>query len=388
MTGCGSIHLPSSAISPSGNPTPQQAAVPLPASPARVASGPRVETPCPTPQAPASFPVATTSTRNLVIAHLNGSDQTVIRDVTDINNPSTVATLGSVGGWQSDGWQSPSFISPTVISYVNNGRELVRSSLSGQAVVVAATCAPFSIPAYAWSRDGEKFTYVVDPQLTQDAFQWHLVSAGVDRILGTAPLWCYCGNGSEDDSLDVRFSADGQLVSLIDGFWTGTALQVRRLDGTLVGNEIRGGRNPSNLVTMGIWSGTDFFYRDARGVERWHDGNATLFLSGVTWLHPRSSPNGDQIVYAARGSDGLAHITVVNTTTGQARQVQGHAANAPMFLSSRYLWYRGERLCGANEPGICIKATFTGKTYIYDLQTGIEWESIITDIADVWPHGI
>jgi hypothetical protein len=28
----------------------------------------------------------------------------------------------------------------------------------------------------------------------------------------------------------------------------------------------------------------------------------------------------------------------------------------------------------------------TGKTYIYDLQTGTETESIITQVFDVWPH--
>jgi hypothetical protein len=29
----------------------------------------------------------------------------------------------------------------------------------------------------------------------------------------------------------------------------------------------------------------------------------------------------------------------------------------------------------------------TGKTYIYDLQTGTETESRITAVYDVWPHG-
>jgi hypothetical protein len=31
-------------------------------------------------------------------------------------------------------------------------------------------------------------------------------------------------------------------------------------------------------------------------------------------------------------------------------------------------------------------STLSGKTYIYDLNTGTEFESVITDIADVWPH--
>ena len=204
--------------------------------------------------------------------------------------------------------------------------------------------------------------------------------------MGTAPAWCHCGNGSEDYSLDEDFSPDGQSVSLVDSLGVGTNLQVRRLDGTLVGAEIRGDATFPNSVTHGVWSGTDLFYRDSQGVERWHDGTAKSFLPGVAWIHPRASPAGGQIVYAARGSDGQARISVANTATGQSRQLSSRAATWPIFLTPRYIWYRGERPCGPSDA-ICIKAAFTGKTYVYDLQTGAEWESIITDVADVWPHG-
>jgi hypothetical protein len=36
---------------------------------------------------------------------------------------------------------------------------------------------------------------------------------------------------------------------------------------------------------------------------------------------------------------------------------------------------------------MCSTTTFSETTYIYDLQTGTEWESIITNVADAWPHG-
>ena len=59
-----------------------------------------------------------------------------------------------------------------------------------------------------------------------------------------------------------------------------------------------------------------------------------------------------------------------------------------MFLTSRYIWYEGERACVAAD--VCGSAPgghpLNGKTYIYDLQTGTETESIITGVADVWPH--
>jgi hypothetical protein len=254
---------------------------------------------------------------------------------------------------------------------------------------LVATCGPQSIVTFGWSPDGQSFTYLVDPDNPSDpanAFQWHLVSAGVDRLIGTAPTWCYCGNGSDDFSLAARFSPDGKLVSVVSYFWFTTDLQVRRIDGSLVGAEIRGDRTHPNMVTMGVWSGTDLYYRDSQGVQRWSGGAIKPFLPSVAWLHPWVSPNGGRIVYAVRGSDGLARVNVVDIATGKSRQLSSQPRTRPIFLSPRYVWYRGERLCGAVEAGICIKTTFTGTTYIYDLQTGIESESIITDIADVWPH--
>jgi hypothetical protein len=138
---------------------------------------------------------------------------------------------------------------------------------------------------------------------------------------------------------------------------------------------------------MGVWSGTDFFYRDPQGVQRWREGAVKQFLPGVGWLHPWASPVGGQIVYSVRGSDGLSRVSVVDTSTGQTRQLSSQPRSWPIFLTPRYVWYRGERLCQPDDS-ICIKPIPTGKTYIYDLQSGTEWESVITTIADVWPHGV
>jgi hypothetical protein len=382
VTSCGSFHhLTGSASAP-------RVSTLETASAARVASGARLASDCPAPPLPLSFPASTASTRNLVIARLQGSDQTVIRDVTDIDHPATVAIL-DVAGWGGDGWDSPSFVSPSTISHVGDAHRLMRSPVTGSgAQVLLTVCGSASIVAFSWSPDGQSFTYVLEPaDESAHIFEWHLVSLGVDRLIGLAPAWCHCGNGSEDVSLDVGFSPDGRLVSLVDSFSNGTNLQIRSLAGSLVGAEIRGDPSQQNPVTMGVWSGTDLFFRDMKGVEKWRGGAIVQFLPGVSWLHPRASPAGGQIVYAVRGGDGLAHINLVDTASGLSRQLSSQPRTLPMFLNARYIWYRGERLCASNEPGMCIKTTLTGKTYIYDLQTGTEWESIITDIADVWPHG-
>jgi hypothetical protein len=329
----------------------------------------------------------------LVIAKLRGSDQTVIRDVTDIDHPSTIASV-DLPGWYLIRDGLPSFVSASAISYlVHSGGQLMRSPLSGSPPeVVAVGCGNDDIVEFGWSPDGRSFTYLLEPadwatNPPHTVFQWHLVSGGVDRLIGTAPGWCHCGSGSENSSLAVRFSPDGQFVWLVDSVGVrGTSLQVRRLDGSLVGTEIRGDRD-SNAPTMGVWSVTDLFFRDKDGVERWTNGEIKLFLPGVAWLHPRASPKGGQITYAARGADGLSHVNVVDTSNGRARQLSSPPGTSPFFLSSRYVWYKGERLCAPGDPCYFAKTIWNGKTYIYDLQTDTVLESIITDIADVWPHG-
>jgi hypothetical protein len=310
----------------------------------------------------------------------------VIRDVTNIDHPSTVATV-NVPRWFGDGWSSPSFISASTISYVSaDPIGLGRMPISGSGnEILAIGCTTGGVVTFRWSADGQSFTYVLSDPDPGGLFRWHLVSGGIDREIGTAPIWCFCGGGSEDTSFAVGFSPSGQFVSLVDYVGRGTDLQVRRVDGSLVGSEIRGDQGPKP-VTMGVWSGADLFFRDSAGVERWHEGAIKQFLPGVAWLHPWASPNGGQFVYAVRGSDGFNHVNVVDTSTGQSRQLSSQPRTWPIFLSTRYVWYRGERLCTPND-GICTKTTFTGTTYIYDLQTGMESESIITDVADVWPHG-
>ena len=362
------------------------------ASPARTSSPTRTSAPCPVDKLPASFPPVETSSRNLVLATLAGGSQTVVRDVTDINHPATVSIVTGPAGWGGDGWASPSFVDSTTVAYVADYYgPLVRLPLSGVGrESMALGCAPATIVTYRWSPDGQSFSYVLEPAAWVDtpgaSFEWHLVSGGVDKVIGHAPPWCHCGNGSDIQSVSVAFSPDGRYVSLIDSFGRGMAVQVRRIDGSAAGRDLPSSPDTTNPITMGVWSGTDLFFRDPQGVERWHDGSVTPFLPGVAWIHPAASPGGGQIVYAARGGDGLARIYVVDLSTGSVRQLTTQPRNWPLFLTQRYVWYRGERLCGQNEPGMCLHTTFTGKTYIYDLQSGAEWESIITDIADVWPH--
>jgi hypothetical protein len=394
-TSCGHVPLGQEAASGtrSGH-TENPPASALPPGTTQTASSARTASPSPEPSpcvpAPVSrFPASSPSSANLVLAKLRGSDQTVVRDITDIAHPSTIATL-DVPFWQSS-VGTLQFVSATEISYATYpdapGRLqnfLIRMPLSGvPKTVVATTCGPSWILAVGWNPTGQSATYLIDVGLGHP-FDWRLQADSTDRSLASVPAWCYCGNGSEERSFSVAFSPSGQFVSVIDDVGSAAGdLQVRRIDGSLV-TEFTGSW-PG--VTMGVWSGDSLYFRDSGALKVWHDGAVTTQRAGLAWLRPKASPGGGQVVFYTRGSDGLAKVSLIDTKSGAVKQLSDQARIAPVFLSSRYVWYEGERLCMASDQCVFNHTVLTGKTYIYDLTTGSETESVITDVADVWPHG-
>lgn len=328
----------------------------------------------------------------LALVHLRGSDATVVRDITDISHPFTVATP-AVAQWQLPALDTVRFVSPTEISESFGG--LVRMSFDGATKTTVAADCQGGLVAFAWSRDGTKVAYVWEKDRPFGStppwlFELHVVQDGVDSTIGTAPAWCHCGEGVVDkEDLRLAFSAGGDLVSWVTYAGIASDFQVRRLDGTLVGAEIRPPLTDldTQYTTMSVWSSNALYYRDARGIEVWRNGSVSPFLPGVAWIRPRASPAGDQIVYEARDSTGLGHVFVVDTASGTVRQLTSTARVEPFFLTPRYVWYEGERLCvSGDQCYFGAKTIATGKTYIYDVATETESESIVTNVADTWPH--
>jgi Tol biopolymer transport system component len=299
----------------------------------------------------------------------------VVRDLTDINHPKTVGNLGPIFG--------PVFVSGTEISYAND-TGLFRMPLRGspKALVVKHG------GGGAWSPDGKAVVYTTfnSTDSCTGTNTVHQLRAGHDQVLGSVPSGG-CGdcqtNCGFENWLDARllYSPDGASISFVmSGFGAG-AFRVWSADGRkLIGDDSKG-------ATMSAWSGPGLYFRDQNGVEVWRGGVISQFLPGVTWITPRASPAGDQIVYVVRDSGGWAHTYVVDTAMRTVRELK-KARSHPAFLTSRFIWYEGERACvaadqcGANPPSHPL----SGKTYIYDLQTGTETESIITSVSDVWPH--
>jgi hypothetical protein len=314
---------------------------------------------------PAPAAICSASARCLALVTLRGSDAVVVRDITDINHPTTVSRVGLAA-----------FVSATELSSVDS-TTLYRMPLSGSPKTVVAK-ATKGIGLFAWTVDGRTAGY-----MTADGL--HVVSGGRDQVFGQPLPVPAGGYGCESqvcaDSWDGRllFSPDGAYISLVVVSGPVTGFKLWSSDGRLMSlPKAQGG-------TMSVWSGRSLYFRDAGGVQAWTDGVTSAFLPGVQWVRPNSSPAGGAIVYETRDASGVAHVHLVDTNTKKFRELKA-GRSEPAFLTSRYVWYQGERLCLASDQCVVGPTVPTGNYYIYDLQTGVEYNSVITQVFDVWPH--
>jgi len=213
--------------------------------------------------------------------------------------------------------------------------------------------------------------------------QLHLVTGGKDRIVSTMPglpsvFGCESQGCADGWDFHLSYSPDGRFIT-----WAQSVTDVFRM-WTAAGVDV----TPSTqFVNMSVWSGASLYFDDSKDVKVWRNGVVSTFLPGVVWIRPKASPGGGQIVYETRDASGVSRTYMVDTTTSRVRQLGGVYRAEPAFLTNRFIWYEGERFCSPNECPIGPAAAIpTGHTYIYDLQAGTESESIITSVADVWPH--
>ena len=310
-------------------------------------------------------PVAGSCTPCLALVTLRGSGRIVVRDVSDINHPKTVSTLPA-------GAVDPAFINSAELAYLN-AASLYRASLSSASRTLVAK----NVGYFAWASNGQTAAY-----MTADGM--HILSASGNRAFGhplPTPGGFGCPSLECADRWDGRlaFSPDDAYISLLVNIGPITGFHLWSSDGKLLPTPA------AQAPTMPVWSGGGFFFRDAKGVEVWRDGGLSPFLPGVAWVRPKASPAGGQIVYEARDHARVAHVYIVDTATGKIRELKSGRTD-PVFLTSRYIWYEGERLCVPADNCPIDPTIATGKSYIYDLQTGIEYGSAITSVSDVWPH--
>jgi hypothetical protein len=302
---------------------------------------------------------------------LRGTYPWVVRDITSIAHPKTVSTFMTA---------PPQFVSGTDLAYLD-GTGLYRAPLAGSPKTLVARIGQ-GVSLFTWSPNGSTVAYLAQ---SGSGLALHLRSGGHDRaISGSIPAIPVTGCESQfcgqDWDLRLSYSPDGAFISLVEALANASAFRLWSSDGILLMSSDSGARS------MSIWSGHTFYFPGADGVDMWRDATTSPFLPGVNWIRPNASPAGGQIVYATKDAQGWDHTLVVDTATRKVQELK-KARSAPAFLTSRYIWYEGERACVPSDycpPG--WKVVASGKTYIYDLLTGTETESIITSVADIWPH--
>jgi hypothetical protein len=376
VTACGSVPHASTASTSSSTASlartsPTETSYPT----STTASGARLS--CPAVQTAPQFPPSAPSTRNLALVTLNGRTDFVVRDITDINNPRTVGTLNVPSGRSIS---TARFVSASDVAYIDDDGNLIRLAYASSARVTVTPCTVL----FDWSPDGTAVVYAV----TTDAWMTvHQLSAGHDQVLGSVlaiPIVgceliasCY---GADTWDVSLNYSPDGKYISLVDSIANTSTFRLWTPDGKLVKS------SDTQSPFMSVWSGGSLYFRDTAGVEVWRAGVVSSFLPGVAWIRPKASPGGGQIIYDARDAQAWDHSYVVDTASGKVRDL-GNAHEGPVFLTSRYVWYQGQRPCvDADYCGTRVAGVADGKTYVFDLQAGTESGSIITNVVDVWPH--
>jgi hypothetical protein len=382
--GCGPAAAPAARVS---SPSPTAAAVATPT--AGATSNPT--------SAPGSCDA---SHRCLALVTLRGSNQVVVRDITDISHPRTIGTIGPLASFLGVG---PSlegargqFVNSTDVAYLTGNSDdsyglptsLVRAPFSGspQTTLVAGTQA---VVLFTSSADGQTMVYLRAGEFP--AVELHERRAGADRVLATLPTFIGVGgcevapcpgpfqNPADNWDFRLDFSPDGQYISVV-GNAVGSHLRVWTADGRLVTAR-------DDLETMSVWSGARLYFRDSKGVEVWHDGAISTFLSGIAWIRPKASPDGRHILYEARDTNAVARVFIVDTGSGQVTQLGGIGRSEPAFLTNRYVWYQSDPACvAARSCSPAFPGVATGTTYVYDLVDNTEATSVVTSVLDVWPH--
>ena len=319
------------------------------------------------------FAASSRSARSLALVRLKGTNDFVVRDISDINHPFTVSRVGGPVDYAAQ------FVNATELSDRDDTLGLVRMPLSGLPRTVVAPCGG---TLFAWSPDGTAMAYVAGG-IDSKVSQLHMVSGGRDSVVDTmpspfqGPVGCESRSCADNWFFRVLYSPNGAYFALVE--FPGPGIRIYTPRGALVASV------DALSPTMAVFSGSALYWRDDAGVEVWRDGSKSLVLPGVSWIRPHASPAGGQIVYETRDPGyTTAHTFLFDTASGASREL-AVSRSEPAFLTARYVWYLGERPC--TPTGSCMTPTTpTDVTYIYDLQTSTESQSIISQVLDVWPH--
>jgi dipeptidyl aminopeptidase/acylaminoacyl peptidase len=309
----------------------------------------------------------------------------VVRDVTDLTHP--VTRCGFSGG------SNFRFVSSTRVSYIvttgNLGAPgalyLVDLNTSTTSLVRAWSSGGYASWVYAWSPDGQKLTYLSSDS---SGLKWHILSAAGDKVLSNLGTVGARGVDGDNDDAWVGFSADGQYVAVEETFTTqknaaSTTPPIQIVHVSDLKQVYHRGDG-----TMATWSATGarLYFRTSGGVSVWETtGKVQSIASGLQWIRPWPSSDGNHIAYSTLNANGNHQVGVMDTSASTVVQASNEPRQNPGFLTPTLAWYAGENLCTTTTPCGFGGPAQNGKYYVYDL-AGVESGSVDIAFYDSWPH--
>ena len=328
-----------------------------------------------------------TTGHRLALVKLRSVAGVIVRDISDINHPSTKCTISGGSYFR--------FYNATHVSYITfasgdlgaaGAMYMIDITTQTTSLVRAWTNGGFASWVYAWSPDGQELTYISsDPS----GASWHMLSGGGDRVLlNLGPVVPRDVNSDVDDAT-VGFSADGQYVAVEQTFTqgkgaTGAAppIQINRVADASVAYSRTDG-------TMGAraGAGANFYFSTSAGVQMWApSGSVTTVKAGLSWIRPWPSSDGSRMAFSVLNAQGNHVGEVLDLTSGAVHQLSANPRVGAAFLNASLVWYAGESICTTATPCGLGGPPLTGQTYIYDLGADVETGSIDTAFYDSWPH--
>jgi hypothetical protein len=307
---------------------------------------------------------------NLVIGTVVGDPTVVVRDIQDPANAKNLCTFDSTV-------LAPQFVSASAVAYETADNQIIKADLAGGPTNILATYASgFGSGQYAISPDGRSVTYL-------DGNAWRLAGPSGSRVLSTLPAAPNRGvNPNQDDSF-LSYSPDGQYIALFQTFHVGgsgetAADQIRRTsDGSLVYS--------TSGMTMAVWASVPsrLLFRDTAGnVHRWDSTAGLSSMTSLSWVRPKSSPDGRWIAYTFATPSGVGGIGFYSVQANSVSNTTPPGRSRVRFLTNDLVWYIGERACSTCFGG---QPTPTGVTYIYSIAGASEITSRLSDTSDAWP---
>ena len=324
----------------------------------------------------------------LALVRLAGSDDIVVRDLSDLSKPQTLCRLS---GADAQGEAAFVFVDATHVAW--GDRETIRIAdlvTGAQRLVPMAGSRLLYVNSFAFSPDGTRLTYLSQGPDPSSGPEWHLVLDGSDRMLAhLAPIPAR-GLSPFGDENFLGFSPSGKYVAVVATYpLAGTSPdsnqdQVRSLDGTLLMS--------ANGGTMSTWARDDYLY-SRFGTDQpllsWHPGQTGLEWSRTgapsSWIQPIATAAGDAVAYETL--NGLqSHIYAWYGQVGDhpATRVTTRDASGARFLTPTLLWYSEVVPC--DQPCPYHVGRLSGRTFVLDTSSGAENPSVITRLFDTWPH--